>query len=247
MRLFLALLVRRAEADDGFANHQRGLFALGRGLSQCFLHRFGIVAVDHADHVPAVGFETLGRVVGEPAFHFTVDGDVVVVVDRDQLAQLPGTGERRHFVRDAFHQAAVADEHVGVMVDDGVIGAIEVRGQHLLRQREADRVGQTLPQRTGGGFHAWRVGGFRMTRRLGMQLAETLELVHRQIKAGEVQQRVLQHRAVAVGEHETIAIGPLGVAWVELQEVVPQHLGDIGHAHGHARMARIGCLHGIHG
>ncbi len=32
------------------------------------------------------------------------------------------------------------------------------------------------------------------------------------VVAGEVQQRVLQHRAVAVGKHEAIAIGPVRVA-----------------------------------
>jgi hypothetical protein len=51
------------------------------------LDLFRIVAVNIADHLPVVGFETLWRVVGEPAFHFAVDGDAVVIVERDQLAQ----------------------------------------------------------------------------------------------------------------------------------------------------------------
>ena len=80
-----------------------------------------------------------------------------------------------------------------------------------------------------------------------MQLAELLQVVDRQIVAGQVQQGVDQHRAVAVGEHEAVAVGPLGVGRVVAQVVVPQHLGDLGHAHGRARVAGVGLLHGVHG
>jgi hypothetical protein len=48
-------------------------------------------------------------------------------------------------------------------------------------------------------------------------------------------------------KHEAIAIDPLRVTRIELQEVVPQHLGDIGHTHRHARMAGLGSLDGVHG
>ncbi len=79
-----------------------------------------------------------------------------------------------------------------------------------------------------------------------MQLTERLELVHRQLVTGEVQQRIDQHGPVAVGQHETIAVGPVGIGRVVLQEVVPQHLRDIGHAHGGAGVTGIGLLDGIH-
>jgi hypothetical protein len=79
-----------------------------------------VVAVDVRDHVPAVRFETLRRVVREPALHVAVDADAVVVVERDELAELPRSRERCGFVRDAFHHAAVAHEHICVVVDDRV-------------------------------------------------------------------------------------------------------------------------------
>ena len=87
-------------------------------LQQRGVDRVDVVAVDVADHVPAVGLEALRGVVGEPAFDLAVDGDAVVVVEGDQLAQAQGAGQRADFVRDAFHQAAVAEEGVGVVVDD---------------------------------------------------------------------------------------------------------------------------------
>ena len=69
----------------------------------------------------------------------------------------------------------------------------------------------------------------------------------RQVVAGQVQQRVLQHRAVAVGQHEAVAVEPLRIVRVVAQEVVPQHFGDVGHAHRHARMAGLGRLDRVDG
>jgi hypothetical protein len=82
--------------------------------------------------------------------------------------------------------------------------------------------------------------------RCGSELAEIPELLHVERIAREVQQGIQQHRAVAVRQHEPVAIGPLRVARVVLEVVGPEHLGDVGHAHRHAGVAGIGFLHGIH-
>ena len=58
------------------------------------------------------------------------------------------------FVRDAFHEAAVADEAIGVVIDDREAVAVVLRGQQLLGERHADRVGETLAERAGGGLDA---------------------------------------------------------------------------------------------
>ncbi|STQ10155.1 Uncharacterised protein [Enterobacter cloacae] len=79
-----------------------------------------------------------------------------------------------------------------------------------------------------------------------MQLAEVFQLFERQIVAGQMQQAVEQHRRVAVRENKTVAIVPGGVVRVVLQEIIPQHFGNICHAHWCARVAGIGFLHGIH-
>ncbi len=78
----------------------------------------GVVSVHIGNHVPAIGLEALGRVVGEPAFDVAVDGDAVVVVKRHQLGQAQGAGERTGFVADAFHQATIAQEGIGEVIDD---------------------------------------------------------------------------------------------------------------------------------
>ena len=87
------------------------------------------MAVDVAHHVPAIGLETLRRVVSEPTLDMAVDRDAVVVVERDQLAQAQGASERAGLVRDAFHQAAVAEEHISIMIDDVMAVAVELPGQ----------------------------------------------------------------------------------------------------------------------
>ena len=49
--------------------------------------------VDIRNHVPAIGLETLRRVIGEPAFNVAVDGNAVVIPETDQLTQPQGTGQ----------------------------------------------------------------------------------------------------------------------------------------------------------
>ncbi len=147
---------------------------------------------------------------------------------------------------DAFHQAAVTQEDVGVVVDDVEAGTVEFLAQQALGQRHADRVGEALPQRAGGGFHARRDAVFGVAGGLAVQLAEVLQFRHRQVVAGQVQQRVQQHRTVAVGQHEAVAVGPVRVRRVVAQVAAPQRHGDVRHAHRHAGVARVGLLDGVH-
>ena len=244
--LFLALLVRRTKTDGGLAADQgRLVHALARGLDG-HLDLFGVVAVDIANHLPAVGFEALRRVVGEPALDFTVDGDAVVVVEGDQFAQAQGAGQRADFMGNAFHHAAVAEEHVGVVVDDVVAFTVELRAQHLLGDGEADGVGDALAERAGGGLDTRGVTVFRVARGTTVQLAELLEVFDAEVVTGQVQQRIDQHRTMAVGQHEAVTIGEVRVARVVLEVVAPQHFGDVRHTHGGTGVAAVGFLHGIH-
>jgi hypothetical protein len=189
----------------------------------------------------------MAGVVGEPAVHFAVDRDVVVVVQRDQLAELERAGERAGLVRDAFHQAAVTEEHPGGVIDHIEAGAIEAARQHLFGKGETHGIRQTLAERTGGGFHARRFMPFGVARGPGMQLAEALEFIQRQVVAGQMQQGIVQHRTVAVAQHEAIAVRPGRIGRVVTVKIVPHHFGDVGHAHGHAGMTALGGLHCVCG
>ena len=60
-----------------------------------------------------------------------------------------------------------------------------------------------------------------------------------------LQQRVDQHRAVAVAQHEAVAVRPVGIGRVVPEVAVPQHLGNVGHAHRGAGMAGLRFFNGV--
>ena len=246
MHVVRAGLVRRALADHGAAADQRRPVG-GRRRAHRAIHGLRIVAVDGADHVPAVGLEALRRVVAEPAGDVAVDRDTVVVVEHDQLAKTERPGERAGLVRHALHQAAVADEHERAVIDDRVALAVEARGQELLGERHADRVGEALAERARRGLDAGREPHLGVSRRLRVQLAEALQFADRQVVAGQVQQCVEQHRAVAVRQHEAVAVRPRRIARVVAQVPAPHDLGDFRHAERHAGVSGLGRLDGIGG
>ena len=241
-----ARFVRRTEADDGFA-HKQGRF-VGHGARFFYgtFNRVSIVAINAAHNVPAVGFETCGGVVSEPAFNVTVDGDAVVVVERNQFTQLQGACQGAHFVRNAFHHAAVAQERIGEVVNDVVARTVELCRQGLLSNRHTHGIRNALTQRTGSGFNASGVAHFRVTWSFGVQLTEIFQLFDWQIVASEVQQAVDQHRAMAVRQHETVAVCPCRVLRVVVKEITPQDFGDVSHAHRGARVAGFGFLYCVH-
>jgi hypothetical protein len=183
VRLRRAGAVRRALADHRLADDQRR--PAGRALRRGDggIDGVDVVAVDTGDDIPAIGFEALRRVVDEPRRDIAVDGDAVVVVENDELVQLPDRRKRAGLVADAFHQAAVAGEGVGVVVDDGVAVAVELAGEQLLGERHADRIGEALAERAGGGLDRRGDAVFRVARRLAVELAEVAELGKREVVA----------------------------------------------------------------
>jgi len=199
--------------------------------------RFGVVTVDVRHDVPAVRLEALRRVVREPALHLAVDRDAVVVVEADQLAEPLRARERARLVRDAFHQAAVAAEEIGVVVDDGRVRAIEVRREEALRERHPDRIRDALAERPRGRLDADVDLALGMARAARAELAKMLDLVDPELVAREIRNGIEQHRAVAVREHEPVAVVPMRLGRREAQVIAPENLGDVGHAHRHAGVA----------
>ena len=75
-------------------------------------------------------------------------------------------------MRNAFHQAAIAQEHISVVVHNREAVAVEFGSEQFFRQSHAHGVGDALPQRAGGGFHAVGVAVFGMAGGFAVQLAE---------------------------------------------------------------------------
>ena len=90
--------------------------------------------------------------------------------------------------------------------------ALERGGEAALGHGHADGVGDALAERAGGGLDAGGVAELGVTRRAAAPLAERLQVVQRQVVAGEVEHRVEQHARVAGGEDEAVAVRPRGSA-----------------------------------
>ena len=132
------------------------------------------------------------------------------------------------------------------MIDDFESVSIEFCRQHFLSQRHTDRVCKALPQRSRGRLNAesWLV--FGMPRRAVAKLTKVANLVNRKIVSGQVQQAVEQHRAMAVRQYEAVAVDPLWIGRIVFVVIVPQHFGNVGHAHRRTGVSRVGSLYGVH-
>jgi hypothetical protein len=138
----------------------------------------------------------------------TVDRDAIIVIESDQLAESESPRQRAGFMRNPFHQAAVAEEDIRPVVDDLVFRAVELGSHHLFGNRHTDRVGEALAERASGGFDAGGVTDFGVTGSLRAKLTEILQVIDRDIVTREMQQGVDQHRAMTVREYETVAVWP---------------------------------------
>ena len=150
----LAVSVRWGDgiADVAAEDDQRGSVFLGLGPEQGRLDGPGVVGhLADVVHRPAVGGEALADVVGVGQLGGAVDGDVVVVVDVDQPAELEMAGQRGRLVGDALLEAAVTGDDVRVVVAD--FGR-EVGPQPSLGDAHAHAVGHPLAERTGGHLDA---------------------------------------------------------------------------------------------
>ena len=236
-------LCRSPLADRRAGRNQAGA-RIGLGRRQRRINAGEIMAIAR-HYMPAGGGEAPGHVFAGRQAHRAIDGNLVVVPDHVEAAQLQMAGQRNRFLADAFHQAAIAGNHPSVVIHQRIAEhAIQVP----LRHRHAHGHGEALPQRPGGAFHARQFGVFRVTGARGMPLAEALDVIQRRLLiAGQVQQRIDQHRTMAGRQHKTIPIRPARRHGIELQMVGEQHGRDIGHAHRHSRVAAVGSFHRIHG
>ena len=52
-----------------------------------------VMSVNRSNHMPAICLKARGRIVREPAFHMAVNGDAVVVIQRNELGQAQCSGQ----------------------------------------------------------------------------------------------------------------------------------------------------------
>jgi hypothetical protein len=245
VRVLGVLPLGRAVTDVAAAHDHARTLGLGdRGLER--RGERGVVVRIGLHDVPAIRLEALRRVVRERDRRVAVDGDVVVVVHHDEVAQAQMARERRGLVRDPLHEAAVAHDAEHASARRRELGAREARVGHARGEREADRVAEALTERTRRGLDARREAVLGMARCAAVQLTEASQLVERQVVTGQVQQRVEEHRAVPGREHEAIATRPVRIGRIETHEPRPQDVAHVGHAERQTRVSRVRLIDGVH-
>lgn len=91
------------------------------------------------------------------------NGDVVVIVDGNQVAELQMTSHGGGLGGDTLHGATITEEDVGVVVEEVVAGLVEDTGVVSLGHGETDGVGEALTQRAGGDLNAGGIVSFGVT------------------------------------------------------------------------------------
>jgi hypothetical protein len=129
--------------------------------------------------VPAVGLESLHNILSEGALGVTVyitsdfnlpeslakltNGNVVVIVDGNEVSELQVTGSGSSLAGNTLHSAAITEEHVDVVVDQLVAGLVEDGGGVLLSNGKTNGVGETLTERASRDFDTGGVVGLGVT------------------------------------------------------------------------------------
>ncbi len=108
------LRVRGRPGDDRAHRDDRGSLGLvlcgpERGVQGVYVDVAVLAWFDALD-VPAVGLVALEHVLGEGRRGVALDGDVVVVVEEDEVAELLVAGERGRLGGDALLEVAVGDD-----------------------------------------------------------------------------------------------------------------------------------------
>ena len=91
------------------------------------------------------------------------------------------TGERGGLVADALHQVAVRGDHPGAVIHQRLA---EPGRQHALGQRHADRGGEALAERAGGGLDRRVLAVFRMAGGGRVKLAKALDVLDASCRRG---------------------------------------------------------------
>src|SRR5580704_5348633 len=112
----------------------------------------------------------------------------------------------------------------------------------LRRHRHPYGVAYALAERPGGSLDAGDAPVLGMPGRSAAELAKLLDVVERDLVAGEIEDAVEQHRAVSGREHEAIAPEPLRIFRIVTHEARVEQVGGGRHPHRQSAMAAVGLL-----
>src|SRR4029077_8815291 len=146
---------------------------------ESLLDSLEIVGIADPQHVPMIGEEAGGDILGESDASLAVDGDVIVVVDPAQIIESEMAGKRSRLRADAFHHVAVAANRIDVVVEQVEAGLVVTAAKPFPRNRHAHAGGDALTEWTCRRFNARDQMIFGMPRRFAPELAEMANVIER--------------------------------------------------------------------
>ena len=108
----------------------------------------------------------------------------------DQFTEPQMTRERRGLSRNPFHQITVANQGVGVMINNLMVWSVIAGSEIIFGDRHADAVCESLAERTCRHFHTGRQSTFGVTRSEAAPLTKLFDLFERQVITSEVKQTI---------------------------------------------------------
>lgn len=157
------------------------------------------------------------------------------------------TGKGDRFLGDTFLEAAVTSEGNDVVVEESMLGSVELGRSALARHGVTDGITDALTERASGGFDTWSLVILGMAGSDAVKLAEVFERLKWDVIAGEVQPAVDEHRTVTCGQDEAVAVEPLGSGRVEVERLGEKDGTDFGTTEGESEVAGRAGVDGING
>ena len=149
------------------------------------VERFKIVAVDGM-HVIPIGSKAFPGVFALRHLGHRIEGDVVRIVNQDQIVQFLMPAKRGGFGGNTFLQATVSGQTDDLVIKYGVLFGVESGLGHLRRNGHSDGVSYALSQRTGGRLYARGIAKFRVARSFAMELPEVFDVLERNVVSGKM-------------------------------------------------------------
>ena len=226
------LLRRGSVADCRTDFDERWSGRLGLRGGDCAVDGLYVIPILDGDRVPAGGIESARRVFGGCEGRGAGERDSIRIEENDQLAELQVTGKRARLIGDALHQVPIANDDVGVVIDDRVTRTVEDAAQVRLGDGESDGIGEALAERAGCHLDTVCDVALRVSGGQAVPLTERFDLGEGEVIAREMQERVQERRAVPGRENETIAVEPGRIGRIVPQVARPQGMSHCGRSEG---------------
>ena len=238
-------------ADHRAQHDQAGAITLAASGFQGPSEFFDGLTIDGGRNVPALGREAGGNILAEGNIGSPVDGDLVVVVNEDQVPepQVPRQGSR--LGGNPLHHVPIAHHAIDEMLARGcLIGGrfpAKTAAGHARGQRHPHRVGEALAQGAGGHLDPGCQTVLGVAGGQSSPLPKISDFIEGERVPVKMQDPVEKHGGVPPREHESVAQGPVRIAGIEAKVVVEEFEGRGGQTHGGTGMPAIGRVHRVYG